>query len=229
MPEKKLSIIVPVYNEEAILAVSLPAIFALAAHKEVIVVNDGSTDNSRAMLEGLLTAHDFQLLNQPVNCGKGAAIKKGLEAVSGDYFVICDADLEYDPQDIAMLFSKIKNEANGRLAVYGSRFLNYKPFAFYYAANWFLTAVTNILFKSNLTDMETCLKLVPVAALKDIRLSGRHFEIEPEITAQLLKAGYRIKEFPISYARRGYKEGKKIKAKDGFLALKTLFREKFSV
>ena len=110
--------------------------------------------------------------------------------------------------------------------IYGSRFLARRTISFHYLVNNFLTQLTNWLFASQLTDMETCFKLIPATALKNINLSGKRFEIEPEITAQLLKAGYQIKEFPINYFRRGYKEGKKIKARDGLLAIKTLIKER---
>lgn len=227
-----LSIIIPIYNEEKIAAASLPAILSLALDKEVIIVNDGSTDNTLEVLEDLATKYTFRLINQPTNQGKGAAVKRGLAEISGDYFIICDADLEYEPQDIIFLFqemNKIKiKEGNKKIVLYGSRFLANRSWSFHYFVNQFLTSLTNWLFASHLSDMETCFKLVPREALEKIRLSGRRFEIEPEITAQLLKAGYQIEERPINYHRRGYKEGKKIKARDGLLAIKTLIVEKFT-
>ncbi|MFA5184499.1 MAG: glycosyltransferase family 2 protein [Patescibacteria group bacterium] len=226
MAEKLLSIIVPIYNEDKIAVDSLPAIFELAVNKEVIVVNDGSTDNTATVLEVLAEHYDFRLINQPTNQGKGAAIQRGLKEIRGDYFIICDADQEYDPQDIILLFNAIQADPDQRTVIYGSRFLARRLRSFHYFVNRFLTALTNKLFGSQLTDMETCFKLVPRTALDNIRLRGRRFEIEPEITAQLLKNGYLIKEFPIRYARRGYAEGKKIKARDGLLAVLALLREK---
>jgi glycosyltransferase involved in cell wall biosynthesis len=225
MSEKLLSIIVPIYNEDKIAPSSLPAIFNLNLNKEVIIVNDGSTDNTLSILQALAAQYNFQLINQPTNQGKGAAIKRGLAEINGDYFIICDADLEYNPQDIVTLLTEII-KGEGKTVIYGSRFLNRSPFSFHYFINNFLTALTNLFFKSHLTDMETCFKLIPASALSAIKLRGRRFEIEPEITAQLLKAGYQIKEIPISYARRGYQEGKKIKARDGLLAIYTLIRER---
>lgn len=222
----KLSIIVPIYNEAKLIPTSLPEIFELVAEKEVIVVDDGSSDKSPEILQELKTRYDFQLLTQTPNQGKGAAVKKALENISGDYFVICDADLEYKPQEILFLWSQISKLPKNTV-IYGSRFKNNHPFSFHYFVNGFLTLLTNILFGSRLTDMETCFKLVPAVALKQIKLSGQRFEIEPEITARLLKAGYQITEFPISYTRRTYLEGKKISARDGWLALKTLFLEKW--
>jgi glycosyltransferase involved in cell wall biosynthesis len=221
----KLSIIVPVYNEEKLIPTSLPEIFKLAINKEVIVVDDGSSDKSLEILKGLKPQYEFLLISQEKNQGKGAAVKRGLEEISGDYFIICDADLEYDPQDIVSLYSKIAF-LSPETVIYGSRFKNRFQFSFHYFVNRFLTLLTNILFNSRLTDMETCFKLVPAQALKQIKLSGQRFEIEPEITARLLKANYKIVEFPISYTRRTYLEGKKITALDGWLAVKTLFKER---
>ncbi len=223
--ESRLSIIVPIYNEERIAAISLPRIFDLAVNKEVIVVDDGSSDKTPEILKEMKLRHDFRLISQPVNRGKGAAIRRGLEEISGDYFIICDADTEYDPADIIPMFKEIK-EGAGRCALYGSRFLDKPGFSFHRAVNGFLTCLTNALFGSSLTDMETCFKLIPATALKEIRLKGERFEIEPIITAQLLKNGYRIKELPISYDRRSYKDGKKISPRDGLIAMITLLKER---
>lgn len=225
--ESRLSIIVPIYNEEQAAAISLPRIFELPIEKEVIVVNDGSSDRTPEILEKMRLSYDFKLINQPVNRGKGAAIRRGLEEISGSYFIICDADTEYDPADIIPMFKEIK-EGAGRCALYGSRFLDKPGSSFHRAVNGFLTHLTNILFGSQLTDMETCFKLIPAAALKEIRLSGERFEIEPIVTAQLLKNGYKIKEMPISYDRRGYKDGKKISPRDGLKAILALFKERLN-
>lgn len=227
MTEKSLSIIIPIYNEEKIAADYLPSIFALPIKKEVIIVNDGSTDDSLLIIRELKEIYDFRLIDQATNQGKGAAIKRGIKEAKGDYFIVCDADAEYDPVDIISLFKQIIIAPEKKTAIYGSRFLKNRPFSFHYLVNYFLTGLTNILFRSHLTDMETCFKLIPSEALAQIKLSGRRFEIEPEITAQLLKNGYKISELPINYKRRSYQEGKKIKARDGLLAILTLFREKF--
>lgn len=228
MPENLLSIIIPIYNEENIAADYLPRIFNLPIKKEVIIVNDGSTDNSFMILENLKKKYSFELINQVTNQGKGAAVKCGLKKITGDYFIVCDADAEYKPEDIIHLFQRATSAASQeKTVIYGSRFLKNKKITFHYFINYFLTTLTNFLFQSHLTDMETCFKLIPSEALSKIKLSGRRFEIEPEITAQLLKNGYQINEQPISYNRRGYQDGKKIKARDGFLAVKTLFKEKF--
>ena len=225
MPEQLLSIIVPIYNEEKIVAAALPKIFALPVNKEVIIVNDGSTDQTAAILADLARHYSFRLINQPTNRGKGAAVKRGLEEISGDYFIVCDADLEYEPTDIMTLL-KLAATANDHVAIYGSRFLTSPRLTGPYLVNKCLTVLTNLLFGSRLTDMETCFKLIPRSALPHLKLRGRRFEIEPEITAQLLKAGYQIQEIPIHYARRSYQEGKKIKARDGLLAIQTLVAEK---
>lgn len=223
--DPRLSIIIPIYNEEKIAAASLPLIFDLEINKEVIVVNDGSYDKTPAILAELKSRYDFRLINQPTNRGKGAAIRRGLEEIKGDYFIICDADSEYEAADIIKMFEKIK-ETSGKCALYGSRFLDKPGFSFHRSVNRFLTVLTNLLFGSKLTDMETCFKMIPASALKEIRLSGERFEIEPIITAQLLKKGYEIKEIPIDYHRRGYKDGKKISPRDGLIAVLTLFKEK---
>jgi glycosyltransferase involved in cell wall biosynthesis len=227
MSEKLLSIIVPVYNEEKIVAQNLPPIFNLPINKEVLVVNDGSTDQSAAALDQLATHYNFRLLNLQPNQGKGAAIKKALEEIKGDYFIVCDADGEYAPSDIMRLLAVIKENPKEKIAVYGSRWLGKNSSGWHYAVNKFLTSLTNLLFSGQLTDMETCFKLIPTSALKeDLRLNGGRFEIEPEISAQLLKAGYEIKEIPISYTKRSWKEGKKIKPRDGFLAILALLKER---
>lgn len=222
---KLLSIIVPVYNEERLVNKSLPLIFSLNINKEVIVVDDGSNDKTPELLNNLKNQYDFILIRQDPNQGKGAAVRRGLEEMRGDYFIICDADLEYDSQDVIKLFNEVIKEENDKIVIYGSRFKNVKKISFHYLVNSFLTGMTNLLFGSRLTDVETCFKLVPKSALKKIHLSGKGFEIDPEITARLLKSGYMIKEIPISYNRRTYKEGKKITAKDGVLAVKTLLKE----
>lgn len=233
-----LSIIIPIYNEGRLVARSLPPIFNLAIAKQVIIVNDGSTDETCKILNSLKSKYDFTLINQEFNQGKGLAIRRGLKEVRADYFIIYDADSEYNANDVAIMFEYITQEKSGqaiikdnkskKFALYGSRFLKKPKLSFHYIVNYFLTKLTNLLFSSSLTDMETCLKMIPTSALNEIKISGKRFEIEPIITAQLLKNNYVIKEFPVSYNRRGYKEGKKIKAKDGLIAVLTLFKERFN-
>jgi glycosyltransferase involved in cell wall biosynthesis len=221
-----LSIIIPIYNEENIAATSLPLIFDLPLDKEVIVVNDGSSDKTPLILADLKARYNFQLINQPLNKGKGSAIRHGLQEITGKYFTICDADSEYNPDDIIQMLAAIKQKGD-KAVLYGSRFLNKSGRSFHCLVNKFLTGLTNTLFGSRLTDMETCFKMIPSAALQKIKLSGERFEIEPIITAQLLKNGYTIYEIPIDYRRRGYKEGKKISPRDGLIAVFTLFKERF--
>lgn len=225
---KLLSIVVPVYNEEHLITKSLPEICRLAINKEVIVVDDGSSDKTPLLLQELKQGHSFHLITQKINQGKGAAVKRGLEEIKGDYFIVCDADLEYEPQDIANLFTQAETTDNEKIAFFGSRFKENKSLSFHYLVNRFLTELTNLLFRVRLTDMETCFKMLPTLALSQIKLSGKRFEIEPEITAGLIKAGYKIKELPISYNRRSYQEGKKITAKDGILAVITIFKERLT-
>jgi glycosyltransferase involved in cell wall biosynthesis len=224
MSNPLLSIIVPIYNEEKIVSESLSKIFSLALEKEVIIVNDGSTDKTEEILKEMQNRFSFLLINQKTNQGKGAAVKKGLTKITGQYFVICDADLEYEPNDL----EKLIKEANSQTAVFGSRFLEHRPKTFHYFINFILTSFFNILFGTHLTDMETCFKLIPSSSLEKINLSGRRFEIEPELTSQILKAGYKIKEIPISYQRRGYKDGKKINWRDGVLAIITIIKERYT-
>jgi glycosyltransferase involved in cell wall biosynthesis len=226
--EQKLSIVIPVYNEDHLISQSLPAIFGLPINKEIIIVDDGSSDNTPALLAEMQKSYSFSLLRQNINQGKGAAIRRGLETISGDYFIIFDADLEYDTQDVIKMWQSVKDIPPGKNALYGSRFLNKPKLSFHYLVNNFLTRLTNLLFNAHLTDMETCLKLIPASALKDIALTCRRFEFEPEITAQLLKAGYTISETPIKYQRRSYAQGKKINARDGWEAIWSLIKEKLA-
>lgn len=236
-----LSIVIPIYNEEKIVAQSLLPIFNLVIAKQIIVINDGSTDKTYKILKDLKSKYDFTLINQELNQGKGTAIKHGLKEIKGDYFIIYDADSEYSASDVTMMFeyiikekdkqnqaAAITNQLPRKFALYGSRFLKKSKLSFHYFVNVFLTKLTNLLFSSRLTDMETCLKMIPTDALNEIKLNGKRFEIEPIITAQLLKNNYLIIEVPINYKRRSYKDGKKIKAKDGFIAVLTLFKERFN-
>lgn len=224
----KISIIVPIYNEGAILPQSLPPILSLPLDKEVIAIDDGSSDASRDVLASFSGESSLRIVRREKNGGKGSAVLAGLELATGKYFIIFDADSEYDPADIAHLLQKAEESNDSRLAIYGSRFMGKNKLSFHYLVNRFLTSLTNLLFGSSLTDMETCLKLVPRQALTQVTLSIKRFEIEPILTAQLLKHGYRIQESPVSYRRRSYREGKKIRPRDGIAAVIALFRQKFS-
>jgi glycosyltransferase involved in cell wall biosynthesis len=214
----KLSIIIPVYNEASTIGeiinrvkkVKLPK-----TTKQIIVVNDGSTDQTKNKLKSI---KDIQLVNLPNNIGKGAAIIAGLKLATGDFVLIQDADLEYDPQDIPSLLEPIISHKAE--VVYGSRFLGpHKNMLFWHLmGNKFLSFMTNILFNTTLSDMEVCYKLIPAKLLKSFNLKQKRFGFEPEVTAKILKTDIRIYEVPISYSGREFHEGKKITWKDGLQA-----------
>ena len=226
----KLSILMPVYNEEATLreilrqvrAVELPGV-----EKEIIVVDDGSTDGSRDILTEEAQGGDLRVFYHEHNQGKGAAVRTAIQHASGDIFIIQDADLEYDPRDYARLIQPI---IEGRVdVVYGSRFLGpRKAMLFWHMlGNKLLTLTTNILYNAILSDMETCYKCFRAEVVKGIPLRSRRFEFEPEITAKILKRGYRIFEVPIAYYGREYHEGKKISWRDAPIAFWTLIKYRF--
>lgn len=217
----KLSVIIPVYNERGHIKEIIAAVQAVPVQKEVIVVDDGSTDGTRDLLKN---GQGFKVILHDRNLGKGAAIRSGLAAVTGDVVVIQDADLEYSPQDYGKLLKPIK-EGKTRV-VYGSRILGRGEFlpASYYA-NRTLTLLTNLLFGSRLTDMETCYKVIQAALLQCLGLVSSRFEIEPEITCKILKRKEAIVEVPIKY--RGRTRGKKIGPRDGVQAIWNLLKWKF--
>lgn len=209
----KLSVIIPVYNEVDNIERVLSAVENVKIHKEIIVVDDNSHDGTRDILS---KKQRIKTLFHDRNRGKGAAIRSGLKVASGDYVIIQDADLEYSPHQYPSLFKPIKEKSTK--VVYGSRILGKGVFlkSSYYA-NRFLTLLTNLLFGSRLTDMETCYKVIESSLLKDLSLISSRFEIEPEITCKLLKRKEKITEVPISYT--GRKKGKKIGVKDGIQAI----------
>lgn len=217
----KLSIIVPVYNERNTIAKILELVKKVNIEnieKEIIVVDDGSDDGTREILKSLQSevAH---ILFHNQNLGKGAAIRTGLSKVTGDYVLIQDADLEYDPEDyIKLLRPVLKGWAE---VVYGSRFTgeHRNIFFFHWLGNRFLTFVTNFLYNTTLSDMETGYKLFKTEIIKSLPLRCNRFAFEPEVTAKILKRGIRIYEVPISYVGREYSEGKKIRWTDGIIAL----------
>jgi glycosyltransferase involved in cell wall biosynthesis len=226
----KLSILIPVFNEESTLRQILAQVRAAdvpGIEKEVIIVDDGSTDASPSILATEAQAGDLRLLRHEHNRGKGAAIRTAMAQASGDLVLIQDADLEYDPRDYSRLVQPI---VEGRVAVvYGSRFLGpRKAMLFWHMlGNKLLTLTTNILYNTILSDMETCYKCFRADVIRDIPLRSRRFEFEPEITAKVLKRGHRIFEVPISYYGREYHEGKKITWRDGPIALWTLLKYRF--
>ncbi len=216
----KLSVIIPVYNEQATLVDILERVKRVPLRKEIIVINDGSTDQTKKILRPYAREKDFTIVTFPKNQGKGAAVRKGIEIAQGDYVVIQDADLEYDPTDWKRL---LKPVAGGAKAVYGSRFMGAYRISFtnifHYFANRFLTGLTNLLYRSHLSDMETAYKLLERKLAQSLLLRSERFEIEPELTAKILKKKIKIHEVPISYAGRQYHEGKKITWRDGLTSL----------
>ena len=224
----KLSVVIPIYNERESLAELLARVRAVDVEKEIICVDDYSTDGTRDVLAEEKKRGDLVVIEHAVNRGKGAAVQTGLRAVSGDVVVIQDADLEYDPQDYLVLLRPI---VTGRSkVVYGSRFLGeHRAMRFWHSVgNKGLTLITNLLYDTTLTDMETCYKMFTADVARRITLREARWGFDPEITARILRAGYRIYEVPISYAGREYDEGKKISWRDGFTVLRTLVRCRFT-
>ncbi len=226
----KLSVVIPVFNERATLKAILDRVRAAPIDPlelEIVAVDDCSSDGSREILQEEARAGGLKVVLHQVNQGKGAAVRTGLAAATGDIVLIQDADLEYDPQDYPLLLKPI---LTGKAeVVYGSRFLGeHKAMYFWHSVgNRFVTLVTNVLFDTTLTDMETCYKLFTAEVARDIHLRSPRWGFDPEITARILRRGHRIYEVPISYAGREYKEGKKITWKDGLVVFFALLRYRF--
>ena len=232
---KKLSVIIPVYNEEKTVEKVLDYIFRkkFPLELEVLVVNDGSQDKSEEIIKNFIKRYKAKSkkikikLFSKKNEGKGSAVRLGIKMAKGDIIIIQDADLEYNPDDYNKI---IKPIIDGKeKVVYGSRFLKkHKPlYKIYYLGNKFLTLLTKIIYGTNITDMETCYKVFRSDVIKSIEIKSNKFDIEPEITAKILKRGIRIMEIPISYTTRSVKEGKKIGWKDGLKAIYTLIYWRF--
>jgi len=223
-----LSIVMPVFNERDTIDEIVTRVMAIPMRVELVVVDDCSTDGTMQQLQTLQQQFGFTLLRQPHNQGKGAALRRGFDAVTGNIVAVQDADLEYSPEELPELAELI---VEGRAdVVYGSRFLGrHRVFLFtHYLGNRFLTLVTNVLYNTMLTDMETCYKVMRREVLEGINLQSSGFGIEPEITAKIFKRGYRVYEVPITYDGRTYEEGKKIGWKDGLVALWVLIRHRLT-
>jgi glycosyltransferase involved in cell wall biosynthesis len=223
-----LSVVMPVYNERQTIEEIIRRVLAVPMRIQLIVVDDVSTDGTSELLEQLQQELAFTLLKQPRNGGKGAALRRGFAAVTGDMMIIQDADLEYHPEEYPLLTGLI---TSGRAdVVYGSRFLGtHRVFLLtHYLGNRLLTFITNVLYNTMLTDMETCYKVMRTDVLRSMELKSDGFGIEPEITAKVFKRRYKVYEVPISYDGRGYDEGKKITWRDGVVALWVLLKYRFS-
>lgn len=225
----KLSVVVPVYNEKNTIEKILDEIKAVEGlDKEIVVVDDASTDGTTQILKDLEKKYpDVKFFYKEKNRGKGHTLKVGFEHTTGDYVIVQDADLEYDPNDYHKLLRAL-NEEDAQV-IYGSRFSgSYEDMStLHYFGNKVLTLITNIFFGVMLTDMETCYKLMPGDFVRKVNIKSERFDFEPEITAKILKSGLKIKEVPISYRGRTHSEGKKITWRDGIHALFTLIKYRF--
>ena len=224
-----LSIVIPVFNEKKTVLEIIKKIDQLDSklNRELIIVDDGSVDGTREILDTLKSRKDLKIIFKEKNSGKGDSLKIGFKESKGDYVIVQDADLEYEPKDYFLLLDKIKESKN--TVVYGSRFMGkYKDMSsLHYYGNKFLTLITNILYGVVLTDMETCYKLFPGELIRKLKLKANRFDFEPEITAKIIKEGYKIVEVPIHYYGRKHSEGKKITWKDGFNAIYSLVKYRF--
>jgi glycosyltransferase involved in cell wall biosynthesis len=223
-----LSVIMPCYNEAATLSAILEKVRAVDLEKQIIAVDDNSSDHTYEILcqEAARDPHMI-VIRHPSNRGKGAAVRSGLVRATGEIVIVQDADLEYDPQDY---YELVKPIAEGRVnVVFGSRFLGRHTGMYFWNAlgNKGLTFLTNFLFNSWISDMETCYKVMRTEIMRDLRLESNDFRLEPEIAAKVLKRGQRIYEVPVSYLGRTYEEGKKMKPSQGLFAILALLQYRF--
>ncbi len=228
-PDYSISVVIPVYNEEKTVAETVNRVLATGIPSEVIVVDDGSQDGTRTILKDLQRHYpQVKIFFHEKNMGKGAALRTAFRHTTGDIIIIQDADLEYDPRHYPTLLQPIYEGMAD--VVYGSRFLGAprRPILFWnMVANKILTFITNLLYNTILSDMETGYKVFKREVVENMPLHARGFDFEPEFTAKVLKRHYRIFEVPIAFNPRDYSEGKKIKAKDGLIALWTLLKYRF--
>lgn len=228
--EPELSVVIPVYNEMATLEEIVRRVREVDVDKEIVLVDDGSKDGSRDLLDRLAAEYpDVRAFKHDVNKGKGAALRTGFQQARGKIVLIQDADLEYSPKDYPKLLKPFRIENAD--VVYGSRFLvgEYARVHLYYhyLGNRLLTALSNVFTGLNLTDMETCYKAFKREVLQDIVIKSKRFTVEPELTAKIARKRLRVFEVPISYSGRDYSEGKKIGVRDGFAALWAIVRYRF--
>lgn len=222
-----LTVIMPVYNEIQTIEEITKRVLAVDVPKELVIVDDGSRDGTRDWLNKWDKPDNVRIYFHKKNGGKGSALQTGIKQAKGDVIIFQDADLEYNPEEYSRLLEPIlKGNAD---VVYGSRFKGeHRAFMFHhYVGNKFLTLMTNVLYNTCLTDMETCYKMFRREVLEGVPIRCRRFDVEPEITAKIHKRGYKVYEVPISYSGRDFDEGKKITWRDGFVAIWTLLKYRF--
>ena len=223
----KLTVIIPAYNEEKTIAVVLKKVVANKLVKEVIVVNDGSTDKTKYSISNVrYSKNKVKILNKRINEGKGAAIRDALKIATGDVFIIQDADLEYNPDEYKLVLGPILGKKAD--VVFGSRFVGNQPhrvlYFWHYVGNKVITLLANVLTNLNLTDIETCYKAFTLSVAKKLKLREKRFGFEPEFTIKVAQMKMRIYEVGISYSGRSYSEGKKINWKDGLWTIWSLLK-----
>lgn len=221
---KKLSVIIPVFNEEASIEKILKKVLLQKEVTEVIIVNDGSTDKT-AQIINKIKHKKIKVFHHLKNFGKGAAIKTGFSKITGNFVIIQDADLEYNPSE----YKKLLIKADANTVIYGSRILGRNPHAYTrtYLGNVLISAFASLIFGKRLTDTYTCYKLIPKKIAKNLNIKSKGFELEAEITAKLIKQGVKIIEVPISYKPRSYEQGKKIKANDALIGTLVFLKTRF--
>jgi glycosyltransferase involved in cell wall biosynthesis len=224
-PAPLISVVIPVYNEEQTILACIRRVLAVPMSKQVVVVDDGSSDGTGAILRREIAPLGVEVIHLPTNRGKGAALRRGFEAARGEVTIVQDADLEYDPKDYPALLAPILDGQAD--VVFGSRFTSGARrvlFFWHHVGNQLLTTLSNALTNLNLSDMETGYKVFRTSILREIDLREDRFGFEPEFTAKIARQGYRIFEVPVSYRGRTYAEGKKVDWRDGLAALWCLFR-----